>query len=90
MNLLFSSIVSLSLLIQQTGVSEIVDSLAHSSLNSNPNDIEKNDMKQIVLRTIQSVKEANMNIDRRYPIMLEWISFFTKKIYYKLMIPIIA
>ena len=68
----------------------MIDSLAHSSLNSNPNDIEKNDMKQIVLRTIQSVKEANMNIDRRYPIMLEWISFFTKKIYYKLMIPIIA
>ena len=68
----------------------MVDSLAHSSLNSNPNDIEKNDMKQIVLRTIQSVKEVNMNIDRRYPIMLEWISFFTKKLYYKLMIPIIA
>ena len=68
----------------------MIDSLAHSSLNSNPNDIEKNDMKQIVLRTIQSVKEANMNIDRRYPIMLEWISFFTKKLYYKLMIPIIA
>ena len=64
--------------------------MAHSSLNSNPNDIEKNDMKQIVLRTIQSVKEVNMNIDRRYPIMLEWISFFTKKLYYKLMIPIIA
>lgn len=68
----------------------MIDSLAHSSLNSNPNDIEKNDMKQIVLRTIQSVKEVNMNIDRRYPIMLEWISFFTKKLYYKLMIPIIA
>ena len=68
----------------------MVDSLAHSSLNSNPNDIEKNDMKQIVLRTIQSVKEVNMNIDRRYPIMLEWISFFTKKLYYKLMIPIIV
>lgn len=90
MKLLFSSIVSLSLLIQQTGVSEIVVSPAHSSLNSDPNDIEKNDMKQIVMRTIQSVKEVNMNIDRRYPIMLEWISFFTKKLYYKLMIPIIA
>ena len=68
----------------------MIDSLAHSSLNSNPNDIEKNDMKQIVLRTIQSVNEANMNIDRRYPIMLEWISFSAKKLYYKLMIPIIV